>query len=193
MSTTAQAFINYRNYVIDTNPHVKRAAGWGDMIAGAGQYVADHPWAQGALGGAALGGLTGISSGNIGRNALIGAGLGGLGGGAVEAGGLEWLKNLMGGQDEVEARRGDVPTQSAAMAPKTREQQWDEATALTPPRLPSPLLEERRPKSWKQEWDNVGGELDRTQQRAAERNAGDDQLLKEWESGKTAKPRQPST
>jgi hypothetical protein len=88
MSTLAQAFVEYRNYNLELNGIRKQADFWdtaGDALGQAGDYVAKNPWAQGALGGAALGGATGLFSptqGSVLRNALIGSGLGaGIGAG----------------------------------------------------------------------------------------------------------------
>lgn len=76
----ATDFLRYRNSFLNV-----KSAGWEDMLSQAGNYIADNEWAQGAIGGGLLGGLTGLLPGqSIARNAMIGAGLGGVGGGLYQ-------------------------------------------------------------------------------------------------------------
>ena len=85
--SAADAFVAFRHSSLE-----KRAFSLGDALGAAGQYIADNPWAQGAIGGGIAGGLTGLIPGQkVLRNALIGAGLGGAAGGAYQ-----WLNRGSG-------------------------------------------------------------------------------------------------
>jgi uncharacterized membrane protein YebE (DUF533 family) len=86
--TASEAFVayrkNYKQAEIDWKSMLGNAANYAGQAT---DYISKNPWAQGALGGLALGGLSGVFSpqpGSILRNALYGAGLGAAGGGAYQ-------------------------------------------------------------------------------------------------------------
>ncbi len=113
MSTAANAFVEFRRNCTAIHKQAADAGGgsdWGSTLGGfvgsAGKYISENPWALGALGGGLVGGVSGLFSdqpGSVLRNALIGAGVGGLGGYGYSK--LpEWLKAYQAAQREQQKR-----------------------------------------------------------------------------------------